>query len=471
MSIYLFVNFAMYKNHLVFLGDTEHTRALRVSRHQVFVTDDPNVESHSDRIRILIQPSDSTSHLPILDKMSESIVYSTNIEGFEKWYSRLIQSHPSQVVFISVGVEYSNYFLKQPYNNPLSPSIVFLTEHKLKVSDDSELHLVKPHEYYMLYHFSTWDEKHIPACRCLTYIKQTEPSPERQYLQLCQTVLDKGHSRMDRTQTGTLSLFGTQMRFDLKRGLPLFTTKRVAWKSCIEELLWFCRGDTDAKLLQQKGVKIWDGNSSRQFLDARGLDDYPDGILGPIYGWQWRFFGAKYQPRYGNTQLEKPSEGFDQLQHLVDQLYKDPFSRRHVISAWNPGDLSEMALPPCHYTFQFYVREQRDKKYLSCHFIMRSNDLGCGTSFNLLSYAVLTHIIALKTGMIPDELVYTCSDTHVYLNHLEALQTQLQRTPLALPKLYIHPSVEHKNWSEIQLSDFDIIGYFPESNLYFPMAV
>lgn len=472
MPIYLFVNFATHKNNLIFIQDTDYARPLHISQHQVFVTDDSDaLKNISDRVRILIRPGSSDGRLTKLDKMTESKVYSTDIQGFEKWYTSLIQEHPSQVVFISVGVETFNYFLNQPYDHPLSPSIVFLTEHKLNVPDDSELRLTKPHEYYLLYHYSMWDDKRVPACRCLTYIKQTDPSPERQYLQLCQTILDKGQSRMDRTQTGTLSLFGTQMRFDLKRGLPLFTTKRVAWKSCIEELLWFCRGDTDAKLLQQKGVKIWDGNSSRQFLDHQGLEDYPDGVLGPIYGWQWRFFGSKYQPKYGNTRLEKPSGGFDQLQHLVDQLCKDPFSRRHVISAWNPQDLSEMALPPCHYTFQFYVREQNHKKYLSCHFIMRSNDLGCGTSFNLLSYAVLTHMIALKTDMIPDELVYTCSDTHIYLNHVEALRIQLQRTPHALAKLYIHPSVKQKNWDEIQLSDFDIIGYFPESSISFPMAV
>jgi thymidylate synthase len=371
----------------------------------------------------------------------------------------------------------TNYFLTH-----FKPDELFLTEYKREPSKalPEILELIKPDEHYVLNSFSEWSESkdyrelgRDVHCRYLNYSRTDTRSCEHQYLELCKTVLDLGNRRPDRTGTGTLSLFGTQMRFDLTRGLPLLTTKRVAWKSCIEELLWFLRGDTDARILQKKGVKIWDGNSTRNFLDNQGLTHYEDGVLGPIYGWQWRFFGSPYYPIHSDTSKSKPTDGFDQIEELIKGLRKDPFGRRHVVSAWNPTDISNMALPPCHYTFQFYVEQDPDtlEKYLSCHFIMRSNDLGCGTSFNLLSYAVLTHLIALKVGMIPKELVYTCSDTHIYINHIDALRTQLERKPVAAPRLWIRPEVATKDWNQIELSDFEIIGYFPHSTVKMEMAI
>jgi thymidylate synthase len=475
MPIHLFASFIQQKHQLHYLSNFEPHVQMNV--HNILVMDKETLEKYSTYVYqntvLVIHHETDTRPLPPLGKMVQAGYYATHLEEMKRWYSQ----YPDQNLCIVGGRELCNYFLQSQFpSSSLSVDQLFLTEYKQeKLKNLPEiLPLVKPSEYHELDYFSEWEEsdefpelgKH--SFRRLHYILTPDPSPEHAYLDLCRKVIQTGNRRKDRTQVGTVSLFGTQMRFDLRRGLPLITTKRVAWKSCIEELLWFCRGDTDAKILQQKGVKIWDGNSSRTFLDNRGLDDYPDGILGPIYGWQWRFYGATYQPVYGDTSVQKPTGGVDQLEKLVQSLKKDPYGRRHVITTWNPKDIDDMALPPCHHTFQFYIEEPN---WLSCHFIMRSNDLGCGTSFNLLSYAVLTHIIAAKVNCRPKELVYTCSDTHIYLNHLEQIQQQLTRTPVSPPKLWVDPDIVELDWSQIKLEHFDIIGYFPDASISMQMAV
>lgn len=291
---------------------------------------------------------------------------------------------------------------------------------------------------------------------------------EQQYLDLLSRVL-QAPERPDRTGVGTLSLFGVQMRFDISQSIPLTTTKKVSFKSIVEELLWICRGETDAKILQQKGVKIWDGNTSREFLDKQGLTHYREGVLGPGYGWQMRHQGALYFQEYAG--IGNVLYGFDQLQYVLDLLKNDPFSRRIMISYWNPSDFSKTALLPCHVMVMFYVEEIDGQKYLSSHYIMRSNDLVCGFSFNLASYSVLTYILAMKTGMKPKEIIYTCNDAHIYKNHIPQVKEQLTRQPRGYPKLNVDKSVIDKDWNDISIDDFELIDYDPHPPIKAPMAV
>jgi len=288
-------------------------------------------------------------------------------------------------------------------------------------------------------------------------------------------ILTNGNERKDRTSTGTISTFGNQIRFDISNTIPLMTTKRVPYKTIIEELLWFCRGDSDAKILQAKGIKIWDGNTSREFLDKRGLIHYPNGVIGPQYGFLWRHFGATYSPDFADSSKIDTSliGGFDQLKYVEDLLQNDPFSRRIMISAWSPNQLNEQVLPSCHHTIQFYVEEDThtQEKYLSCMFIMRSNDVFLANVYNVICYTILTYILAKKYNMKPKEIIYTCGDTHIYKNHIEAVQQQITNLPRPFPKLILDESIIHKDWKDITIDDFDIVGYFPHGTIKAPMAV
>ena len=307
-----------------------------------------------------------------------------------------------------------------------------------------------------------------PPCRLARH------DTERGYLSLVESVITQGTLKSDRTNVGTMSKFGALLEFDIGFTVPLLTTKRVAWKSCIEELLWFLRGDTDAKVLQRKGVKIWDGNSSREFLNSRGLWHYPDGVIGPGYGWSWRHFGADYNPDYADSSKAKYDCGIDQIDDVIKEIISNPNSRRLYVSAWNPMNTSECALPPCHVSFQFNVRETDTRGlpgYLDIKFDMRSNDLFCGLPFNLFSYAVLCYIIAMKTGLRPGKLVYTCGDAHVYKSHIEQIHTQLTRAPRPFPALRINKCVATQRWEDISIDSFELVGYFPHSVIKGAMAV
>ncbi|GAA5908859.1 hypothetical protein JCM8208_005602 [Rhodotorula glutinis] len=274
---------------------------------------------------------------------------------------------------------------------------------------------------------------------------------EDQYLDLVRSVIERGERRADRTGTGTLSLFAPpQLRFALSKPsttapdatasdpelvLPLLTTKRVFVRGIIEELIWFVNGSTDSKVLAKKGVKIWDGNGSREFLDSRGLGHREEGDLGPVYGFQWRHFGAEYK----TCNDDYTGQGVDQLAEVIDKIKNNPTDRRIILSAWNPADLAKMALPPCHMFCQFYVNlppphsPPSTRPRLSCLMYQRSADLGLGVPFNIASYALLTHMIALVTDTVPHEFILQLGDAHVYLDHVEPLEKQLARTPFAFP--------------------------------------
>ncbi|KAH7835662.1 hypothetical protein Vadar_028510 [Vaccinium darrowii] len=288
-----------------------------------------------------------------------------------------------------------------------------------------------------------------------------EKHEEYMYLRLVQDIISSGTSKDDRTGTGTLSKFGCQMRFNLRKSFPILTTKALFWRGVVEELLWFISGSTNAKVLQEKGIRIWDGNASRDYLDSIGLEDREEGDLGPIYGFQWRHFGA----RYTNMHADYTGQGFDQLLDAVDKIKNKPDDRRIILSAWNPSDLKLMALPPCHMFAQFYVANGE----LSCQMYQRSADMGLGVPFNIASYALLTCMIAHVCDLVPGDFVHVIGDAHVYLNHIRPLQEQVQKLPKPFPILKINP--QKKDIDSFVASDLELIGYVPHQKIDMKMAV
>lgn len=263
----------------------------------------------------------------------------------------------------------------------------------------------------------------------------------QQYLDLMRHVLETGHTKGDRTGTGTLSVFGYQMRFDLQQGFPLVTTKKIHLKSVIHELLWFLKGDTNIRYLKDNGVSIWD-----EWADENG-------DLGPVYGAQWRSWPS--------------AEGrhIDQIVQVIDQIKNTPDSRRMIVSAWNPAAVEGMALPPCHALFQFYVADKR----LSCQLYQRSADIFLGVPFNIASYALLTMMMAQVTGLQPGEFIHTLGDAHLYSNHLEQANLQLTRTPFPLPTIRLNPDIT--SIFDFRYKDFELIGYQCHPHIKAPVAV
>lgn len=257
----------------------------------------------------------------------------------------------------------------------------------------------------------------------------------KQYHDLCRHILDQGVVKEDRTGTGTTSVFGYQMRFNLQEGFPLITTKKLHIRSIIHELLWFISGETNVRYLQDNGVRIWN-----EWADE-------EGNLGPVYGSQWRSF-----PRPDGSSV-------DQLAQVIEQIKTNPDSRRLIVSAWNPGQLDEMALPPCHLLFQFYVADGK----LSCQLYQRSADTFLGVPFNIASYALLTHMVAHVTGLEVGDFVHTLGDAHIYHNHLEQVELQLSRDPRPLPKLNIVRDVS--SIESFRFEDFEILGYDPHPHI------
>ena len=263
---------------------------------------------------------------------------------------------------------------------------------------------------------------------------------DAQYKTLIRDIIENGETRTDRTGTGTLSVFGRSMRFDIQTKFPLISSKKVYFKGVAEELLWIISGCTNAKALSNKGVHIWDANGSKEFLSNNGLP-YKEGDLGPVYGHQWRHFNAKYKSCDDNYS----KDGVDQLSDVIELIKKDPTSRRIILSAWNPVQNRQMALPPCHTLCQFYVNTT--KKTLSCQLYQRSGDVGLGIPFNIASYALLTYMIAKVTGYSPGEFVHVIGDAHIYLNHVDALKSQLEQEEHESPTLELDEVLDIDNFT------------------------
>ena len=302
----------------------------------------------------------------------------------------------------------------------------------------------------------------LRACESIKH-RNSSYHEENQYLNLLDDILSTNSEFVGRNGK-TLSIYGSAMRFSLENNsIPLITTKKVAWKTCLRELLWFIKGHTNNKLLKEQNVHIWDANSNRAFLDSRGLQNNDEDDLGPIYGFQWRHFNANYV----SCNTDYSNKGIDQLTEVINTL-KDPLlrnSRRMIISAWNPCQLDKMALPPCHIMMQFNVTNNNK---LSCSMYQRSNDEACGTCFNIASYSFLTHLLAFHCDLEPYEFIYYKGNCHIYEEHISNIKIQLQRQPYEFPSLTILNKRE--NIEDYNIDDFKVINYKYHDSLEYKMV-
>lgn len=271
---------------------------------------------------------------------------------------------------------------------------------------------------------------------------------EQSYLNLIEECIEHGDYKLDRTKVGTYSLFGKQIVFDLNDGIiPLLTTKKIAVKSVLKELLWIMKGQTNSKILDQNNVKIWNDNGSREFLNSLGFYDRKEGDLGPIYGFQWRYSGANYI----DAETNYTGQGTDQLRQIINTLKTNPSDRRMIICSWNVPQLQQMVLPPCHCLVQFYVRGQ---KYLDCQLYQRSADLGLGVPFNIASYSFLIYVLSKWCNLTPGKFIHTFGDAHVYSNHIDQLKVQLTRKPFDFPTVEFTGKVTLENLNDISMNEW-----------------
>ena len=347
-------------------------------------------------------------------------------------------------IFVCGGSQIYNYAI-----NNLHISNIYLT--KLKSSYDCDNSI----DYYDILN-SKYKISSYLSNDTLEFIQYIPQFQEESYLNLLKDVLYNGKNSLDRTNTGTLRLFGKQLQFSLE-SFPLLTTKKVYWKGIVHELLWFLKGSTNVKLLQDESVHIWDGNTSREYLDSIGLFDRPTGDAGPIYGYQWRNWNASYS--------DSTSKGIDQIQECINLINHNPTSRRILFTAWNPEQLKIMALPPCHIMCQFFV----DGNHLSCQMYQRSADCFLGLPFNIASYALLTYIIAHITGKTPHKLILVLGDTHIYSNHIEQVKEQINRCPYKFPTIAFKRHI--KTIDELVPDDIKLLNYNCHSAIKAKMSV
>eukprot|EP00397_Hematodinium_sp_SG-2012_P019892 GEMP01020465.1.p1 GENE.GEMP01020465.1~~GEMP01020465.1.p1 ORF type:complete len:482 (+),score=93.33 GEMP01020465.1:30-1475(+) len=385
-----------------------------------------------------------------LEMCGKENIHKIFIIGGCKMYEEALRRDECTTVYLTrVGRKFDNVDVFMP---ELPSSFSATSISKTKVYQD------------IPYDFAIFERHHAPLARSVPTPLQTRSSfqhEEQQYLDMIHDIICEGVRMDDRTGVGTVSKFGTQMRFSLRESFPLLTTKRVYWKGVLEELLWFVRGDTNQKTLFDKGVHIWDKNATREFLDGRGLTQREEGDLGPVYGFQWRHFGAKYVDMH----TDYTGQGVDQLAQVIKTIKTNPTDRRIIISAWNPADLDQMALPPCHMFCQFYVANGE----LSCLMYQRSCDMGLGVPFNIASYSLLTLMMAQVCGLKPGEFIHTLGNAHVYTTHIEPLKEQLERCPRPFPIVKLNPDI--KDIDGFKAEDFELIGYNPCPKIAMEMAV
>jgi thymidylate synthase len=312
-------------------------------------------------------------------------------------------------------------------------------------------------------------DEEINHFRFLTYKKTGQFQYDKYhcdtvYKSLAMKVLIQGVNIEDRTGTGTISHFGNMIEFDISQYVPALTTKKLFWKSVVKELLWFLRGDTDATILNNQGVGIWKGNSSKDAQEKLGLGHLKEGDCGANYSFQWKHFGAQYK----SCDDDYTNKGIDQIEYIENLLKNDKHSRRIFMSGWNPVDLNKTVLPPCHVSCQFNVDNDDN---LSCHMYQRSCDVFLGLPFNILSYTILTYILAVRCNLKPHKLCISIGDTHIYNDHVDKIQEQLKRPSFTMSKLQVNEAIKNKDWKDIQMDDFDLIGYYCNPAIKAQMSV
>ena len=361
-------------------------------------------------------------------------------------------------IFVIGGKKTFEDCIKESYSEYFGIEKLYLTQIKKSYQGDVK---INP-DYLSCFRLTNVKKlRNMHFCE-YAYYRENYNHPDYQYFDIIESILKRGIDCDDRTGVGIKSIFGTQMKFDLTETFPLLTTKKMFTRGITEELLWFLRGETDAKILQEKKVRIWDGNSTREFLDNRGLNNLEEGDIGAAYGFQFRHFGAKYIDCY----TDYTGQGFDQVQYVLDQIKNNPNSRRIVLSLWNPPDLKNAVLPPCHMTYQFRVYGDT----LSCSMYQRSGDIGLGVPFNIASASLMTYLFAHMTGLKPGTLVHTIGDAHIYKNHIKAMEEQINRIPLPPPKLKIKDRGQ-KKIEDYLASDFEIFGYISHPRIKMDMAI
>jgi thymidylate synthase len=406
-------------------------------------------------------PLKNRKNIVITSKTNEHFSSEMDITfvSIEKIEDYLWKNHQNDTVFICGGEKLYTYFMNKMKK-------IFVTY--IDKTFECDTFFPEISESYELMKY----EKHFDTHEKCTYwffeYEHTNHlnSTDRTYTNLIHRVLtNKNDIRKDRTGTNTISKFSDQISFDIHKYIPVLTTKKIPWQSCIKELLWFLNGDSNANTLKNQGVHIWDGNSSKSFQEKVGLSHLQEGDCGANYSFQWRHFGQTYVNC--DTVYEKYTNS-DQIQNILHLLKTDPYSRRIFLSAWNPCDLNKTVLPPCHVSAQFYVGTDNT---LSCHMYQRSCDVFLGLPWNIMSYAVLTHILGKKCGYAPKELTISFGDVHIYTNHLEQVYTQLKRTYLSQPMIIVNDNVNSKSIEDITVNDFELIGYFPHNAIRAEMSV
>jgi len=423
-------------------------------------------KKHNDNLNAVIMGYNtyiSLNKMPLKDRIN--IVISNRNESDYISYSSSISTrniYKSQFLFFKTLEESLDYC----YSKNHTPFVIGgreILKRALLRSDIQNIYINKIYTNELIENYLTFDYI-IPSYTDLVshktsrkdeyiihFLTYSRNNSEEQYLNLIKNILSNGIARDDRTGVGTISTFGNFFKMDVSKSFPLLTTKRVFWKGVVEELLFFIRGETNSKLLEKKGVNIWKGNTSRDFLDKNNLNHLNEGELGPLYGYQWRNFGHK----------------FDQIQYILNEIRNNPYSRRIIVTALNPLEYSNTVLLPCHYCFQFYVSS--DLKSLSMLVNMRSCDVFLGLPFNIASYALLLYIVCKMVDKEPGELSFCLGDTHIYKSHIDAVKEQITRECRILPTLKV--LVKRENISDYKMEDFLLEGYNPHPTIKAEMAV
>jgi dihydrofolate reductase/thymidylate synthase len=391
-----------------------------------------------------------TEDIKVIDNITEVFKYSTSsifiIGGAQIYKLALATGLVGKIYHTAI----LSKFECDTFVDPIDPQFYQLTDYSDVITENG-----------VSYQFCEYDRKAFLG-KPVSY-----SHGELQYLNLIDTVLQYGNIKPDRTGTGVKSLFGAQCRFDLRKEFPLLTTKKVFWRGVAEELFWIISGSTDTTILTKKGIHIWDADTCRETLDKRGFKDRRIGDLGPGYGFQLRHYGAKYI----DCNTDYKGQGIDQLMNVIDKIKNNPNDRRILFCLWNPTDLDNTTLVPCHMFAQFYVTPGFNGKrgMLSCHMYIRSQDLSLGAPFNIASYSLLTCLIAQICDLYPGEFIHSMGDTHIYINTISGIQSQLTRVPKQFPKLQLNPQV--RDIEKFQFLDLKLIGYQSHDAIKMPLSV